>query len=158
MQPRRSLGALGRPLNDTARAKKLRRAMSRRDSLVAVSKMLILESKLLLLNRAQRMFLTTQTERDLKAVDNRLGEVRQADAALRAREIKPLGIRAAVYAGLVKRAVHTRARLAAICAELPPEERFQTAADIQMLEELIAEWTAAARKIKRASRPAASSS
>lgn len=163
MQPKRSAGALERPSSDTARAK-LRRALSRRasfaDTLIALSRMLVLESKLLLLYRAQRRFLAKQTDRNLKAVDNRHGEVRVAEAAVRAVRMEPLALRSPehtswIYSKLITRAANTRAGLAAICADLPPEERFQTAADIQMLEELIAQWTAEGRKIKRlARRPA----
>lgn len=122
--------------------------------MVAVSRMLVLESKLLLLHRAQRKFLIRQTEVGLEAVDDRHGEVRQAEAAVRSKEIEPLTIRSAehsvwLYKSLLARAVNARALLSAICADLPPEERFQTAADIQMLEELIARWTAAIRKIRK---------
>lgn len=160
MPSSRSLAKLERHSNDTSR-KRFQRALSSRaslkqsrDSLIMVSRMLVLESKLLLLHRAQRKFLVTQTEGDLKAVDDRHGQVRQAEAAVRSREGEPFALRSSeysirVYTSLVTRAVNTRGLLSRICADLPPDQRFQTAANIQMLEELIAQWKAATRTIKR---------
>ena len=123
-----------------------------RHRLVVVSKMLVFESKLLLLQRARRQFLGTNAANDLDRVERQRTDFHRAEVAFRAGSDNPRAFKSAkhglwMYTRLVDRALATRKRWAAMCEAMPVEERFEVAADIQMLEELIAQWTAKIQSI-----------
>ena len=121
--------------------------VERRHRLIVVSKMHVFESKLLLLQRARRQFLGTNAANDLEAVERQRTDLYRAEVAFRAGATNPAAFRSAkhglwMYTRLVDRALVFRKRWTAICERMPAQDRFEVATDIQMLEDLIAQWRA----------------
>ena len=125
---------------------------------VVAARMLVFQSKLLLMNTANRRFRRTNAERDLKRVEHVRAELHRAEAALRRIELEGHHWSSpdywlAVYASLVERATDALDRMTTASYGRPAAERFESATDIQMLEELIAQWTSRMRAIQQAAIP-----
>ena len=120
---------------------------------IIASRMLVFQSKLLLMNAANRRFQRTHAKRDLKRVEHLRAELHRAESALRKIEVEgslwsSADYWLAVYASLIDRAKDSLARVASVMRARPAAERFENATDVQMLEELIAQWTARMRMIQ----------
>lgn len=162
MRPENSSNA--RSLRPTSRASRHREpglerflSESSGDQVVA-ARMLVFQSKLLLMNTANRRFRRTKAKRDLKQVEHLRAELHQAEAALRTTEVEghlwsSPDFWLAVYASLVERATDALDRMTIASYGRPAAERFESATDIQMLEELIAQWTSRMRAIQQAAFP-----
>jgi hypothetical protein len=116
-----------------------------RHQLIVLSTMLIFESKLLLLHRAQRQFMGSNAANDLNTVERQRSDLHRAELALRAGSDNPRAFKSPkhglwMYTRLVDRALATRKRWTAMCEAMPARDRFEMATDIQMLEDLIAQW------------------
>lgn len=121
---------------------------------IVASRMLVFEAKLLLMNMANRRFRRTQARRDLKQVEHLRAELHRAEAALRKIELEGRLSSSpdywlAVYTSLIDRATASLDYMTAATRARPAAERFETATDVQMLEELIAHWTSRMREIEQ---------
>ncbi len=122
---------------------------------ILASRMLVFQSKLLLMSAANRRFRRTRAKRDLKRVEHLRAELHLAEAALRTIELEGHlwsgpDYWLAIYASLIYRATDTLDRMKSATHAGPVAERFETATDVQMLEELIAQWTSRMRVIQQA--------
>lgn len=126
------------------------------DNQIVASRMLVFQAKLLLVHAANRRFRRTQTKRDLNRVHHLRAELHRAEAALRSIELQrhlwsSPEYWLVIYAGLIDRATDSLERIRSATHGRSAEERFETATDVQMLEDLIAEWTSRMGVIRQAS-------
>ena len=120
---------------------------------VVAARMLVFQTNLLLMNTASRRLRRTGARGDLKRVERLRAELHRAEAALQMVELEQrLGSGRdywlAVYASLIDRASESLHRLTSELQARPAEERFEAATDVQMLEELIFQWTSRMETIR----------
>ena len=113
---------------------------------IAKSHALMFQSKLLLLNSANHTYRRTRTRKDLKRVEHFRSELHRAEAALRRDgsgefALENSGFWIQIYAKLIDRANASLDRMRSAMSSREAADRFETATDVQMLEELIVHWT-----------------
>jgi len=104
------------------------------------------QSKLLLLNAANHSYRRTRTRKDLKRVEHFRSELHRAEAALRRTGLDELASETGdfwlqMYADLIDCATASLVRMRSTMSSRVADDRFETATDVQMLEELIAQWS-----------------
>ena len=125
------------------------------DTQIVASRMLVFQAKLLLMNTANRRFRHTHAPQDQKRVEHLRAELHRAEAALHKIEVERRlwsspDYWLAIYASLIDRATDSLDRITSAMHERPAAEQFETATDVQMLEELIAQWTSRMQAIRQA--------
>jgi hypothetical protein len=113
---------------------------------VAKSHALVFQSTLLLLNVANHHYRRTLTTRDLKRVEHFRSELHRAEAALRKTGLDEPGLENSdfwlqIYADLIDCATASLDKMRPAMSSREAADRFETATDVQMLGELIAQWT-----------------
>jgi hypothetical protein len=121
---------------------------------IAKSHALVFQSKLLLLNVANHYYRRTRTRRDLKRVEHFRSELHRAEAALRRAGLDELGLENGdfwlqIYADLIDCATASLDRMRSAISSREAADRFETATDVQMLGELIAQWTSRMQLIRQ---------
>jgi translation initiation factor 2B subunit (eIF-2B alpha/beta/delta family) len=121
---------------------------------IAKSHALMFQSKLLLLNSANHSYRRTRTRKDLKRVEHFRSELHRAEANLRSAgpgEFSPEngGFWLQIYAKLIDRATASLDRMKSAMSSREAADRFETATDVQMLEELIVHWTSRIELIRK---------
>jgi len=121
---------------------------------IAQSHALMFQSKLLLLNAANHSYRRTRTRKDLKRVEHFRSELHRAEAALRRTRLDQLSLENGdfwleIYADLIDCATASLDRMRSAMSSREAADRFETATDVQMLEELIAQWTSRMQLIRR---------
>src|SRR5256885_1246971 len=136
------------------------RRSSRGPSLLASSRMgiakshaLMFQSKLLLLNAANHSSRRTRTRKDLKRVEHFRSELNRAEGALRRTGQDELAFENGdfwlhIYAELIDCATAALDRMRSVSSR-EAADRFETATDVQMLEELLAQWTSRMQLIRQ---------
>jgi hypothetical protein len=121
---------------------------------IAKSHALMFQSKLLLLNAANHSYRRTHTQKDLKRVEHLRSELHRTEAGLRwagldelARETGEFWLQ--IYADLIDCAIASLDRMRSAMSSREAADRFETATDVQMLEELIAQWTSRMQLIRQ---------
>ena len=112
---------------------------------IAKSHALMFQSELLLLNAANHSYRLTRTRKDLKRVEHFRSELNRTEAALRRTGLDEHALENGdfwlqVYAELIDCATASLARMRSGMSSRDAVDRFETATDVQMLEELIAQW------------------
>src|SRR5438874_13525913 len=137
------------------------RKSSRRRSLLASSRMriakshaLMFQSKLLLLNAANHSYRRTRSRKDLKRVEHFRSELNRTEAALRRTGQDELALENGdfwlhIYAELIECATAALDRMSSGMSSREAADRFETATDVQMLEELLAQWTSRMQLIRQ---------
>jgi hypothetical protein len=119
------------------------------DALIT-SRLLVLQSKRLILSSLERRLEEPGTEALRERVDCLHRESEDADSAYRATILR-LGSPEqreywlVAYGRLIEIGHALTARLRASAGDMPPEDRFELATDVEMLEEIVARWTDAMR-------------
>ena len=113
---------------------------------IAKSHALLFQSKLLLLNSANHSFRRTRTRKDLERVEHFRSELHRADADLPRTGLDELASDTCefwlqIYGDLIDCATASLDRMRSAMSSREAADRFETATDVQMLEELIAQWT-----------------
>jgi hypothetical protein len=121
---------------------------------IAKSHALLFQSNLLLLNAANHSFRRTRTRNDLKRVEHFRSELHRAEAALRTTGLDELASETGdfwlqIYADLIDCATASLDRMRSAMSSREAADRFETATDVQMLEELIAQWTSRMQLIRQ---------
>jgi len=121
---------------------------------IAKSHALRFESKLLLLNAANHSYQRTRTRKDLKRVEHFRSELHRAEAAMRRTGLDELASENGdfwlqTYADLIDCATASLVRMRSTMSSREADDRFETATDVQMLEELIAQWTSRMQLIRQ---------
>ena len=121
---------------------------------IAKSQALAFQSKLLLLNVANHYYRRTRTRKDLKRVEHFRSELHRAEAALRSTGPDELALAKGdfwlqIYADLIDCATASLDRMRSAMSSREAADRFETATDVQMLEELIAQWTSRMQLIRQ---------
>ena len=121
---------------------------------IAQSRALMFESKLLLLNAANHFYRRTRTRKDLKRVEHFRSELHRTEAALSRTELDQLTLENGdfwlqIYADLIDCATASLDRMRSAISSREAADRFETATDVQMLEELIAQWKARMKLIRQ---------
>ena len=121
---------------------------------IAKSHALMFQSKLLLLNVANHSYRRTRTRKDLKRVEHFRSELHRLEAGLSwtgldelASENGDFWLR--IYADLIDCATGSLDRMKSAMSSREAADRFETATDVQMLEELIAQWTSRMQLIRQ---------
>ena len=137
------------------------RKSSRGRSLLASSRMriakshaLMFQSKLLLLNWANHSYRRTRTRKDLKRVEHFRSELNRTEGALRRTARVELALENGdfwlqIYAELIDCATAALDRMRSGMSSREAADRFETATDVQMLEELLAQWTSRMQLIRQ---------
>ena len=112
------------------------------------------QSKLLLLNSANHYYRRTGTENDLKRVEYFRSELHRTEATLRPTGFDELALEKGdfwlqIYAQLIDCATASLDRMTSAMSSREAADRFETATDVQMLEELIVHWTSRIRSIRQ---------
>ena len=112
---------------------------------IAKSHALMFQSKLLLLNAAYHSYRRTRTRKDLKRVEHFRSELNRAEFALRTTGLDELALENGdfwlqIYADLIDCATAALSRMSSGLSSREAADRFETATDVQMLEELLAQW------------------
>jgi hypothetical protein len=146
---RRNMAAVRRRTSGRGRSLSASRGMT-----VAKSHALVFQSKLLLLNVANHYYRRTRTRRDLKRVEHFRSELHRAEAALRRTGPDELGLENGdfwleIYADLIDCATASLDKMRPAISSREAADRFETATDVQMLEELIAQWTSRMQLIRQ---------
>jgi len=120
---------------------------------IAKSHALMFQSTLLLLNAANHSYRRTRTRKDLKRVEHFRSELHRAEAALRGTGLGEPGLEDGnfwllIYADLIDRATTSLDGMRSAMSSREAADRFETATDVQMLEELIAQWTSRMQLIR----------
>jgi hypothetical protein len=123
---------------------------------IAKSRALVFTSKLLLVNAANNFYRCTRSRKALKRVQHFRFDLHRAEAALRRSELyePPLGngdFWLRIYADLIDCAAAALHRMGPAMSSSDAADRFETATDVQMLEELIAQWTSRMELIRQSS-------
>jgi hypothetical protein len=123
---------------------------------IAQSRALLFQSKLLLLNTANHLYRRTRTRKDLKRVEHFRSELHRAEAALSRAALDKLAMENGsfwlqIYADLIDCATVSLNRMRSAMSSREAVDRFETATDVQMLEELIAQWTSRMQWIQQSS-------
>jgi len=113
---------------------------------IAKSHALMFQAKLLLLNAANHSYRRMRTRKDLKRVEHFRSELHRTEAALRRTGLDELALENGdfwlqIYADLIDCATASLDRMRSGLSSREAADRFETATDVQMLEELIAQWT-----------------
>jgi hypothetical protein len=113
---------------------------------IVKSHALTFQSKLLLLDVANHFYRRTRNRNDLKRVEHFRSELHRSEAALRRAGLDELAPEngdfwLGIYAELVDCATAALYRMRPAMSSGEGADRFETATDVQMLEELIAQWT-----------------
>jgi len=121
---------------------------------IAKSHALMFQSKLLLLNAANHSYRRTRTRKDLKRVEHFRSELHRTEAALRRTELDELASKKSdfwlqMYADLIDCATASLVRMRSRISSREAADRFETATDVQMLEELIAQWTSRMQLVRK---------
>jgi hypothetical protein len=121
---------------------------------IAKSHALVFQSKLLLLNVANHSYRRTRTRKDLKRVEHFRSELHRVEVALRRTGLDELALENGdfwlqIYADLIDCAIASLDRMKSGMSSSEAANRFETATDVQMLEELIAQWTSRMQLIRR---------
>ena len=112
---------------------------------IAKSHALVFQSKLLLLNAANHSYRRARTRKDLKRVEHFRSELNRTEAALRRTGLDELASEnrdfwLQIYADLIDCATASLYRMRSGMSSREAADRFETATDVQMLEELLAQW------------------
>jgi hypothetical protein len=121
---------------------------------IATSHALMFRTKLLLLNAANHIYRRTRSRKALKRVQHFRFELHRAEAALRRSELYELPLENGdfwlrIYADLIDCAAAALHRMGPAMSSPDAADRFETATDVQMLEELIAQWTSRMELIRQ---------
>src|SRR5436190_14069224 len=121
---------------------------------IAKSHALMFQSKLLLLNAANHSYRRTRTRKDLKRVEHFRSELNRTEAALRRTGQDELALENGdfwlhIYAELIECATAALDRMSSGMSSREAADRFETATDVQMLEELLAQWSSRMRLIRQ---------
>ena len=124
------------------------------DMWIAKSHALMFQSKLLLLNAANHSYRRTRTRKDLKRVEHFRSELHRTEAALRRTGLDEPALENGnfwlpIYADLIDCATTSLDRMRSAMSSREAADRFETATDVQMLEELIAQWTSRMQLIRQ---------
>lgn len=124
---------------------------------IAKSHALVFESRLLLLRVANHSYRRTRTTMDLKRVEHVRSELHNTEAALRRTGREELTLENSdfwlqMYADLIDCSTASLARMRSAMSARGAADRFETATDVQMLEELIAQWTSRMELIRQNNR------
>ena len=121
---------------------------------IAKSHALVFQSNLLLLDAANRSYRRTHTSDDLKRVEHFRSELHRTEAGLRwagpdelAPETGDFWLQ--IYADLIDCATASLDRMRSAMSSREAADRFETATDVQMLEELITQWTSRIESIRQ---------
>jgi hypothetical protein len=122
---------------------------------IAKSHALMFQSKLLLLNAANQFYLRTRARKDLKRVEHFRSELHRTEAELRwtgldERAPQDGSFWLQIYADLIDCATASLDRMTAAMSSREAADQFETATDVQMLEELITQWTSRMQTIRQA--------
>ena len=121
---------------------------------IAKSHALVFQSKLLLLNSANHSYRRTRTRKDLKRVEHFRSELHRTEAALPRTGLDELASENGdfwlqIYAELIDCATASLDRMRSGMSSREAADRFETATDVQMLEELLAQWTSRMQSIRQ---------
>ena len=121
---------------------------------IAKSQALMFQSELLLLNAANHFYRRTRTRKDLKRVEHFRSQLNRTEAALRKTGRDELALENGdfwlqIYAELIDCATASLDRMRSAMPSREAADRFETATDVQMLEELVAQWTSRMRLIRQ---------
>ena len=121
---------------------------------IAKSHALMFQSKLLLLNAANHSYRRTRSRKDLKRVEHFRSELNRTEGALRRTRLDELALENGdfwlqIYAELIDCATASLDRMRSGMSSREAADRFETATDVQMLEELIAHWTSRMQLIRQ---------
>ena len=121
---------------------------------IARSHALIFKSKLLLLNAANHSYRRTRSGKDLKRVEHFRSELNRTEGALRRTRLDELALENGdfwlqIYAELIDCATASLDRMRSGMSSREAADRFETATDVQMLEELLAQWTSRMQLIRQ---------
>jgi hypothetical protein len=113
-------------------------------------------TKLLLLNAANHYYRRTRTGKDLERVQHFRSELHRAEAALRSTGLDELPLEngdswLGIYADLIDCAAAALHQMGPALFSRDAADKFETATDVQMLEELIAQWTSRMELIRESS-------
>ena len=119
---------------------------------VVWSRLLVLQSKRLLLGVARRRLRRTGEERDRVEAETLRRETESAQNIFRASRaagelVAPSGLRLEARDRLIEQGKDAVARLRRTAQLQTAARQFETATDVQMLEELIEEWGQAVRRV-----------
>ena len=121
---------------------------------IAKSHALMFQSKLLLLNAANHSYRRTRARKDLKRVEHFRSELHRTEGALRrtgldeiAKENGDFWLQ--IYADLIGCATASLDRMRSGMSSREAADRFETATDVQMLEELLAQWRSRMQLIRQ---------
>jgi hypothetical protein len=122
--------------------------------IIAKSHALMFQSKLLLLRVANHSYWRTGTRNDLKRVEHFRSELHRTEVALRSTGPDDLALESGdfwlqIYADLIDCATASLDRMRSAMSSREAADRFETATDVQMLEELIAQWTSRMQLIRQ---------
>lgn len=146
---RRSMAAAWRRKSSRGRSISLSSGMR-----IAQSHALLFQSKLLLLNAANHSYRRTRTRKDLKRVEHFRSELYLTEGTLHRTAVDGLALENGdfwlrIYATLIDRATAALDRMRSAMSSLEAADRFETATDVQMLEELIIQWTSRIQSIRQ---------
>jgi hypothetical protein len=121
---------------------------------IAKSHALMFQSKLLLLNAANQSYLRTRARKDLKRVERFRSELHRTEAELRRagldeRASQDGSFWLQIYADLIDCATASLDRMTSAMSSREAADQFETATDVQMLEELITQWTSRMQTIRQ---------
>ncbi len=121
---------------------------------IAESHALMFQSKLLLLNAANHSYRRTRNRKDLKRVEHFRSELNRTETALRRTGLDELALENGdfwlqIYADLIDCATASLDRMRSGMSSREAADRFETATDVQMLEELLAQWTSRMQLIRQ---------
>jgi hypothetical protein len=121
---------------------------------IAQSHALMFQSKLLLLNAANHSYRRKRTRKNLKRVEHFRFELHRTESALRRTRLDELALEnddfwLRIYAELIDSATASLERMRSAMPSREAADRFETATDVQMLEELIAQWTSRMQLIRQ---------
>lgn len=112
------------------------------------------QSKLRLWNAANPSYRRTRTEKDLKRVEHFRSELDRTEGTPRRSALDELAFENGdfwlrIYADLIDRATASLDRMRSGMSSLEAADRYETATDVQMLEELMAQWTSRIQLIRQ---------
>jgi hypothetical protein len=121
---------------------------------IAKSHALMFQSTLLLLNAANHSYRRTRTTKDLKRVEHFRSELHRSEAGLRWTGLDELQSESSefwlqIYADLIHCATASLDRMKSAMSSREAADQFETATDVQMLEELLAQWTSRMHVIRQ---------
>ena len=115
------------------------------------SRLLVVQTKRLILSTAQRRLRTTQSEELVARVADLAAQIAKAQHEYNAAVLKygspeTVDYWLVAYGRLIQKAGVLRQRLHRAARGLPVHERYEVSADIEMLEGIIETWTSSMRK------------